>query len=74
MARRSEMDGLLERDPLLLVPVTFDGSFSTSISSISSIEGNVCVKSFRLRTDMRGEEDVEEDGEGGPKLDVGTRA
>ena len=41
LARRSEMEGLLERDPVLLVPVTLEGSFNPSISSISSIEGKV---------------------------------
>ncbi len=44
-ARRSDMDGLLEREPALLVPVILLGIFKTSISSISSIEGNVWVKS-----------------------------
>lgn len=71
---KSAKDGLLERDPVLLVPVGSGRSLRTSISSISSIEGNVCAKSCRLRTDMRGEEEVDEDGEGGPRLDVGTSA
>ena len=74
LARRSDIEGLLEREPVLLVPVTFDGILSTSISSISSIEGKVCVKSCRLNTDIRGEDEVDEDGDGGPRLDVGTRA
>lgn len=74
LALRSEMDGLLEREPVLLVPVMLDGSFRTSISSISSIEGNVCVKSCRLSIDIRGEDDVDDGGDGGPRLDVGTRA
>ena len=72
--RRSDIDGLLEREPVLLVPVTFDGILRASISSISSIEGKVCVKSCKLSTDIRGDEDVDEDGEGGPKLEVGTSA
>lgn len=70
-----DMDGfLLERDPELLVPVGCEGIFNPSISSSSSIEGNVVAKLSRLRADIRGEEEVEEDGEGGPRLEVGTRA
>ena len=73
-ARRSDVDGLLEREPLLLVPVVLEGILRASISSISSIEGNVWLKSCKLRTDMRGEDDVDEDGDGGPRLEVGTKA
>ena len=72
--RRSDVDGLLEREPLLLVPVVLEGILRASISSISSIEGNVWLKSCKLRTDMRGEDDVDEDGDGGPRLEVGTKA
>lgn len=46
--------------------------FKPSISSNSSIEGKLLLKSVRLRReDMRGEDDVEDVGEGGPKLDTG---
>lgn len=44
------------------------------ISSSSSMEGKLCVKSEKFRWDMRGEEDAEEVGEGGPKLEAGTSA
>ncbi len=74
LALRSANDGLLEREPVLLVPVGSGRSLRTSISSISSIEGKVCAKSCKLKTDMRGEDEVDEEGEGGPKLEVGTSA
>lgn len=46
--------------------------FKPSISSNSSMEGKLLLKSVRLRReDMRGEDDVEDVGEGGPKLDTG---
>lgn len=49
-----------------------EGSLSTSISSSSLIEGNVWLKSVKLRRDdMRGEEDVDDVGDGGPKLEAG---
>lgn len=38
------------------------------------MEGNDVANSDRLKCDMRGEDEVDEDGEGGPKLEVGTRA
>ena len=61
-----DMEGfLLERDPELLVPVGCEGIFSPSISSSSSIEGNVDAKSWIINVDIRGEEEVEEDGDGG---------
>ena len=70
-----DIDGfLLERDPELLVPVGCEGIFNPSISSSSSIEGNVVVKSWKLSADIRGDEEVEEDGDGGPRLEVGTSA
>ncbi len=70
-----DMEGfLLERDPELLVPFGCEGIFKPSISSSSSIEGNVVVKSCRLNADIRGDDEVEEDGDGGPRLEVGTSA
>lgn len=51
-----------------------DGSFAPSISSISSIDGKLWLKSVRLkREDMRGEDEVDDVGEGGPKLDAGIK-
>ena len=45
-----------------------------SISSSSSIEGNAWVKSVRLsRDDMRGDDDADDVGDGGPKLDAGIK-
>lgn len=50
------------------------GSFRGSISSSSSMEGKLWVKSVRLkRAESCGEEDVEDVGDGGPKLDAGIR-
>lgn len=63
-----------ERDPVLPVPVGTEGSSSPSISSISSIDGNACAKSAMLRCDNRGDDEAEDDGDGGPKLDAGTSA
>lgn len=48
--------------------------FSPSCSSSSSMDGNDVENSVRLICDVRGEEPVDEEGEGGPKLEVGTRA
>ena len=52
LARRSDIEGLLEREPVQLVPVTFDGILSTPISSISSIERKDGMKSCKLNTDI----------------------
>ena len=74
VACRSAIDIAPERESSPLVPVPSVRSLSASISSISSIEGKVWAKSCRLSTDILGEEDVDEDGEGGPRLEVGTSA
>lgn len=66
--------GGMNGDLPALEPVGTDGSFSPSCSSSSSMDGNDVANSVRLICDIRGEEPVDEDGEGGPKLDVGTRA
>ena len=68
--KRGGMNG----DLPALDPVGTDGSLSTSCSSSSSMDGNEVANSVRLIWDVRGEEPVDEEGEGGPKLDVGTRA
>ena len=57
-----------------LDPVGTDGSLRPSCSSSSSMEGNDAANSVRVMCDVRGEEPVDEEGEGGPKLEVGTRA
>lgn len=52
-------------------------SFKPPISSNSSIVGNCCVNSVTLpglNWLRRGEDEADEDGEGGPKLDVGTNS
>lgn len=51
-----------------------DGSFKASISSSSSIEGKAWLKSDRLiRLAILGDDDVDDVGEGGPKLEAGMR-
>lgn len=62
----------------LLEPVTrvfsggAEGSFNASISSSSSIEGNAWLKSDKLRReDIRGDDEVDDVGDGGPKLEAG---
>ena len=51
-----------------------DGNLKVSISSSSSIEGKAVLKSVRLsREDIRGDEDADDVGDGGPKLDAGIR-
>lgn len=48
------------------------GSFNASISSSSSIEGKAWLKSVRLiRLLSRGEDDADDAGDGGPKLEAG---
>ena len=70
-----DIDGflLLERAPELLVPVGLEGIFMPSISSNSSIEGKFVAKYCKLGADICGEEEVEDEGDGGPKLEVGTK-
>ena len=55
------------------MPVGLGGIFMPSISSSSSIEGKVVAKSCKLGADICGEEEVEEEGDGGPKLEGGTK-
>jgi len=43
-------------------------------SSNSSMDGNVCENSVRYDEDVCGEEEGDEVGEGGPRLERGTKA
>jgi hypothetical protein len=51
-----------------------EGNCSSSSSSNSSIEGKVWENSVRLYEDVCGDEDGEDVGDGGPRLDKGTSA
>lgn len=47
--------------------------FKPSSSSSSVIDGKLWLKSLILRLGIRGDDEAEEAGDGGPKLDTGTR-
>lgn len=57
----------------MLPPVGNDGRRKLFISSSSSMEGKVVANSDKAIWFRCGDEEADEEGEGGPKLDVGTR-
>ena len=61
-----------EREPELF-PVGTEGNKRASISSSSSIEGKACWKPAKSKWFNRGEDEAEDVGEGGPKLEAGMR-
>lgn len=62
-------------EPVLPVPpVAAGGMFKPCSSSSSSMDGNCCWKVSRLKCDSRGDEVVEDVGEGGPRVEAGTKA
>jgi hypothetical protein len=66
-----------EREPLALVlpPVGTEGTIShPPTSSSSSIDGKVCENSVKYDDEVCGDDDGEDVGDGGPRLDRGTKA
>jgi hypothetical protein len=53
---------------------SFVGCLKLSISSSSSMEGNVCENSDIVKWDSCGEEDGDEVGDGGPSVEGDTKA
>lgn len=73
-------DGALDEDDSSGYVIPFVAPFISGMSggdgassSSSSMDGNVCENSARLKADARGEEDEDEVGEGGPSVDGETK-
>ena len=60
-------------DSLLLGPVGTEGGLKPGSSSSSSIDGNACVKPERSKLFSCGDDEGDEDGDGGPKVEGETR-
>ena len=81
VSRGGSFDGVVivvvgcEALPLMLPPVGIDGTICHPLtSSSSSIDGKACENSVRYDDDVCGEEEGEEVGDGGPRLERGTKA